>query len=55
LLGTILSGWMFQRYGLAACLGTSAVFVALAAIVSLALPRHDRAAAAPAGNVDASE
>ena len=55
LLGTILSGWMFQRYGLAACLGTSAVFVALAAIVSLALPRHDRAAAAPAGNMDASE
>jgi hypothetical protein len=55
LLGTMLSGWVFQRYGLAACLGTSAVFVALAAIVSLALPRHDRAAAAPAGNVDASE
>ena len=41
LLGTILSGWMFQRYGLAACLGTSALFVVLAAIVSLALPRHE--------------
>ena len=53
LLGTVLSGWMFQRYGLAACLGTSALFVALAAIVSLALPRHERAGAAPAGDVDA--
>lgn len=40
LLGTILSGWMFQRYGLAACLGTSALLVALAALVSVALPRH---------------
>jgi predicted MFS family arabinose efflux permease len=40
LLGTVLSGWMFQRFGLAACLGASAVLVALAASVSLALPRH---------------
>ena len=53
LLGTVLSGWMFQRYGLAACLGTSALLVVLAAIVSIALPRHDRAAiAAHAGDVD---
>ena len=43
LLGTLLSGWMFQRFGLAACLGTSALLLALAAIVSLALPRHARA------------
>jgi predicted MFS family arabinose efflux permease len=55
LLGTVLSGWMFQRYGLAACLGTSALFVALAAIVSLALPRHERAGAAPAGDMGARE
>lgn len=55
LLGTVLSGWMFQRYGLAACLGTSALFVALAAIVSMTLPRHERAGAAHAGDMDARE
>lgn len=51
LLGTILSGWMFQRFGLAACLGTSALLVALAALVSIALPRHDQPATA-AGRSD---
>jgi len=40
LLGTVLSGWLFQRFGLAVCLGASAAMVALAAVVSLALPRH---------------
>ena len=40
LLGTVLSGWLFQQYGLAVCLLASAVLVALAAVVSLALPRH---------------
>ena len=44
LLGTVLSGWVFQQAGLGACLVISAVFVALAAVISLALPRH----AAPA-------
>ena len=41
LLGTVLSGWVFQQAGLGACLAISAVFVALAALISLALPRHD--------------
>jgi predicted MFS family arabinose efflux permease len=40
LLGTVLSGWVFQSVGLAACLWISAVFIALAAIISKALPRH---------------
>ena len=40
LLGTVLSGWVFQQAGLGACLAISAVFVALAALSSLALPRH---------------
>ena len=40
LLGTVLSGWVFQLAGLGACLAISAVFVALAAAISLALPRH---------------
>ena len=40
LLGTLLSGWVFQRHGLAACLLVSAGLVLLAAVVSVALPRH---------------
>ena len=40
LLGTILSGWIFQVAGLAACLWWSAAFVAAAALLSIALPRH---------------
>jgi len=40
LLGTLLSGWIFQRHGLAACLVASAALVSLAALVSMALPRH---------------
>ena len=40
LLGTVLSGWVFQQAGLGACLAISAGFVALAALISLALPRH---------------
>jgi predicted MFS family arabinose efflux permease len=42
LLGTLLSGWVFQVAGLEACLWVSAGFVAIAALVSLALPRHAR-------------
>jgi predicted MFS family arabinose efflux permease len=42
LVGTILSGWIFQVAGLAACLWISAAFVATAAIVSLSLPRHQK-------------
>jgi MFS family permease len=40
LIGTVLSGWVFQVYGIVACLWVSAVFVTLAALLSLALPAH---------------
>lgn len=40
LLGTVLSGAIYQAWGLAACLAASAGLLALAAGVSLALPRH---------------
>ena len=43
LIGTLLSGWVFQAYGLEACLWVSSAFVLLAALVSLGLPRHDTA------------
>ncbi|AZG34283.1 organoarsenical effux MFS transporter ArsJ [Shewanella psychromarinicola] len=38
LMGTVLSGWVFQEYGLEACLWISSSFVALAALISLKLP-----------------
>ncbi len=38
LLGTILSGWVFQLYGLAACLVISFTFICLAALISAKLP-----------------
>ena len=40
LLGTVLSGWVFQTQGLVWCLLISGFFIALAAAISLALPRH---------------
>lgn len=40
LLGTVLSGWVYQIAGIEACLAISAVLVALAAISSIGLPRH---------------
>ncbi len=40
LLGTVLSGWVFQLAGLAACLWISAAFIAIASLISTALPRH---------------
>ncbi len=39
LLGTILSGWIYQAWGLGACLWTAAAMIALASVISLALPR----------------
>ena len=48
LLGTILSGWVFQVAGLGACLLISAAMVTAAAIVSIALPRHRPAGREPA-------
>lgn len=40
LLGTVLSGWLCQKFGLVSCLLVSATFVALAALLSIKLPRH---------------
>ena len=40
LLGTVLSGWVFQRYGIAMCLAVSAGMVAAAAAISMFLPKH---------------
>jgi len=40
LIGTVLSGWVFQSWGLIACLWVSAAFVFLAAMISLRLPTH---------------
>ncbi|MCG8669064.1 MAG: organoarsenical effux MFS transporter ArsJ [Pseudomonadales bacterium] len=39
LVGTVLSGWLFQAYGLAVCLWVSTLFIALTALISIALPR----------------
>lgn len=44
LVGTLLSGWLYQAYGLEACLLVSSLFVAIAAVFSVALPRHGRVA-----------
>jgi predicted MFS family arabinose efflux permease len=38
LLGTILSGWVYQAYGLEVCLWISAGFLAFAALLSMMLP-----------------
>lgn len=46
LVGTLLSGWMFQSYGLAACLWVSALFLLITSGLSLALPRHKAEASA---------
>ncbi len=40
LFGTVLSGWVFQVSGLAACLWISAALTALSAAIALLLPRH---------------
>ncbi|GGQ30765.1 organoarsenical effux MFS transporter ArsJ [Shewanella litoralis] len=39
LIGTVLSGWVYQQYGLEACLWISSAFVTLAALISVKLPR----------------
>ncbi|MBP9034958.1 MAG: organoarsenical effux MFS transporter ArsJ [Pseudomonadales bacterium] len=49
LVGTVLSGWVFQASGLVACLWISAAFVAAAALISVGLPRHGREAARSVG------
>ena len=40
LMGTILSGWLYQSYGMATCLWVSCAFLVLATLISKALPRH---------------
>ena len=40
LIGTVLSGWLFQDYGLVACLWVSALFIGFTAVISMELPRH---------------
>ncbi|RON26741.1 organoarsenical effux MFS transporter ArsJ [Pseudomonas lini] len=40
LIGTVLSGWVYQAFGLGACLWISSAFVIFAALISIALPRH---------------
>ncbi|WP_281212685.1 organoarsenical effux MFS transporter ArsJ [Shewanella insulae] len=40
LLGTILSGWVYQAYGLAACLWISTALLGLTALISVGLPRR---------------
>lgn len=42
LIGTVLSGWVYQNYGLEACLWISTGFIALAALLSLGLERKRR-------------
>ena len=42
LAGTLLSGWVYQVYGLAACLWISAALVAASALMALALPQEAR-------------
>ncbi|WP_371187575.1 organoarsenical effux MFS transporter ArsJ [Thalassotalea maritima] len=40
LLGTILSGWLYQAYGMATCLWVSAGFIFIAALISKKLPHN---------------
>ncbi|MDZ4297644.1 MAG: organoarsenical effux MFS transporter ArsJ [Moraxellaceae bacterium] len=41
LIGTLLSGWVFQQWGLEACLWVSSAFILAAALISIKLPRHE--------------
>jgi len=41
LLGTLLSGWVYQQYGLISCLWISSLFITCAALLSLGLPKHN--------------
>ncbi|WP_165857731.1 organoarsenical effux MFS transporter ArsJ [Marinobacter sp. JSM 1782161] len=45
LLGTLLSGWVFQSYGLVACLWISCALVVAAALLTRALPEPEPVAA----------
>jgi predicted MFS family arabinose efflux permease len=41
LIGTVLSGWLYQDYGLAVCLWVSVAFITLSGLISAKLPRHN--------------
>ena len=41
LMGTVLSGWMYQEQGLIACLVISTLFVSIAALISSKLPNKN--------------
>lgn len=40
LIGTVLSGWVFQQYGLEACLWVSSTFLLIAGLLSFRLPKR---------------
>lgn len=40
LVGTVLSGLVYQAYGLAACLWISTAFIGITAMISIKLPRQ---------------
>ena len=40
LIGTLLSGWVYQAAGLAACLWVAALFIGITTLISIALPRN---------------
>lgn len=40
LIGTVLSGWLFQSYGLGMCLWVSTIFIIVSAVISIRLPRQ---------------
>ena len=42
LVGTLLSGWLYQQYGLVICLWVSSIFILTTALISLRLPLHKR-------------
>ncbi|MCL1038425.1 organoarsenical effux MFS transporter ArsJ [Shewanella submarina] len=43
LAGTILSGWVFQQWGLSACLWISSIMLSITAVISIWLPRGEKA------------
>ncbi len=43
LTGTILSGWVYQIYGMAACLWVSVAFLTITTLISIRLPKHETA------------
>ncbi|WP_049631303.1 organoarsenical effux MFS transporter ArsJ [Cellvibrio sp. pealriver] len=42
LIGTLLSGWVYQVAGLVACLWVAALFIGITTLISIALPRNSQ-------------